>query len=683
MDRFYRRFDADEMALPGMSMLRACADDLQEAGRLANGQPEILARVNDLKKLVVYSFISERRKAATDRAAGKKLALNQITWAYRVRNHHLGSNLPQFTKLENIDEIEVFRRAFDPATYIRRRSIPFIWGLPTNDNWFYFPAVVETFRQKTGAKRIAIIPHWVHGFPPELDRQLFDWFDIHLKGTRAPYLSPGDLSLTTKRIGEEKRLFAQWSWTGEPEAKRAELVVSYGRILPWHGWRGRYYHEIPARIEGNAARAEIPVPDPDLTVLVFGNVFDENDVRISTNPVEATPRGLGIEKPTARPVTDGCPRGRFEPGKKASTGSTTFDFGRSRRGMMSSPKTHVHPGGDCMKVLIVGGTGLISTAVTQQLLDRGAHVTLFNRGRTKPRYDGDVDLLVGDRTERRRFAEQVRETGPWDCVIDMICSDPRDAAALHGGCQGCTEQVIFCSTTNVYPKPADSYPVREDHRLGAAYRNGIDKAECERLHREAEAAGDYAVTVIRPGHTYGETGGVLHSLGQSTSYLDRLRRGRPIIVHGDGQGMWSALHADDVGSVFAAAAGQKEAFGRAYNACGEEWMTWNQYHQKVAFALEAPVPEPVHIPITVLDRLAPKRADHPRRSLQYPGIYDMTSARRDLGWSQQIPFTDGIRRVVGWLEDNDAIEPWDNDEEYEMILGRWRGCLEGLDGASA
>ena len=335
-----------------------------------------------------------------------------------------------------------------------------------------------------------------------------------------------------------------------------------------------------------------------------------------------------------------------------------------------------------MKVLIVGGTGLISTAVTQQLLDRGADVTLFNRGRTEPRYDGEVDLLVGDRTERQRFSRQVREAGPWDCVIDMICSDPKDAAALHEGCQGCTEQVIFCSTTNVYPKPADSYPVREDHRLGAAYKNGIDKAECERLHREAEAAGDYAVTIIRPGHTYGETGGVLHSLGQSNAYLDRLRRGRPIIVHGDGQGLWSALHADDVGAVFGAAVGLDEAFGRTYNACGEEWMTWDQYHQKVAVALEAPDPETVHIPIAVLLRFAPERADHPRRSLQYPGIYDMTAARRDLGWQQRIPFTDGIRRVIGWLEQNDAIEPWDADEEYGMILERWQQCLDGLGAGS-
>ena len=109
----------------------------------------------------------------------------------------------------------------------------------------------------------------------------------------------------------------------------------------------------------------------------------------------------------------------------------------------------------------------------------------------------------------------------------MICSFPDDAKSLTRACKGLAGQVIFCSTTNVYPKPADCYPVREDHRLGAAFKNGIDKARCERIHRTAEGEGLFPVTVIRPGHTYGEGGGVLHSLGQGSSYMDRIRQGQP------------------------------------------------------------------------------------------------------------------------------------------------------------
>ena len=256
-------------------------------------------------------------------------------------NHHLGTNLPQFCKLESLDEIEAFKRTGDGATYLRRREVPFIWGLPTNDNWFFFPAVVETYRQKPGEKRIAIIPHWVHGFPPELDQQLFDWFDVYLKGTRTPYLKPGKMKVNQGRAADAGRLFAEWSWSGKAEARRAELIVSYGRSRPWHGWRHRYYHTIPARIEGQTARAEIPVPNPDLPMLVFGNIHDGNQVLVSTDPIEVTPRALGVEKTAGRPVTNGCPRGRFEKEDTTILKGTAQGFGRVDRTTAHSGKQSI------------------------------------------------------------------------------------------------------------------------------------------------------------------------------------------------------------------------------------------------------------------------------------------------------------------------------------------------------
>ena len=107
------------------------------------------------------------------------------------------------------------------------------------------------------------------------------------------------------------------------------MIVSYGRILPWHGWRHRYYHTVPARIEGQTARAEIPVPDPDLPLFVFGNVYDRNDVLVSTDPVDVIPRAKGITMATDKPVTDGCPRGRFEPEAVAILQGTAQGFGRA------------------------------------------------------------------------------------------------------------------------------------------------------------------------------------------------------------------------------------------------------------------------------------------------------------------------------------------------------------------
>lgn len=330
-----------------------------------------------------------------------------------------------------------------------------------------------------------------------------------------------------------------------------------------------------------------------------------------------------------------------------------------------------------MKILLVGGTGLLGTCVAQRLIDRGDAVTLLNRGRTPSRLTGPYQRLIGDLNDAEAAATLIRRGGAWDCVIDTISGVPERARTVASACAGITRQLIFCSSSSVYPKPADHYPVREDHPLGAAFANGIGKIGCEDCYRKAANRGDFALTIIRPGQIYGETGGVLHSLGQGLGFLDRVRCGLPVIVHGDGTGLWSALHADDIAAIFAAAAGNPIAFNNIYNAMGEEWMTWDRYYASIAEAMGVPAPPLVHVPVEILCEIAPVAGDQARRSLQYPGIYDMTRARRDFGWKQTIPFVEGMRRTINWLIEHDGIEPWNAGPEYERIIRAWQTWREG------
>ena len=73
-----------------------------------------------------------------------------------------------------------------------------------------------------------------------------------------------------------------------------------------------------------------------------------------------------------------------------------------------------------------------------------------------------------------------------------------------------------------------------------------------------------------------------------TTYLDRIRKGKPIVSHGDGSSFWTACYRDDVARAFVNAAGQAHTFGKTYHTAGEEWLTWDQYHHAVAHALNAP-----------------------------------------------------------------------------------------------
>jgi nucleoside-diphosphate-sugar epimerase len=342
-------------------------------------------------------------------------------------------------------------------------------------------------------------------------------------------------------------------------------------------------------------------------------------------------------------------------------------------------------GASGMKILIIGGSGLISTAITRQLLARGDDVTLYNRGRTALRVDGPCRHITGDRTEFAAFEAQMAAAGDFDCVVDMVCFRPDEAASAVRAFAGRTGQYIFCSTVDVYTKPPARYPVREDaeRRPDPAFGYARDKATCEMLLEAAHTRGDLNVTIIRPAHTYGESGAILHSLGWDTRYIDRIRKGKPILVHGDGSSLWSSCHVDDVAAAFVHAAGQPVTFGKAYHVAGEEWQSWDQYHRRVAEALDAPAPTLVHIPTDLLAAALPHAATWCRLNFQYNNIFDNAAARQDLGFRYTVPWVEGVRRTVAWLDQNRRIDASRPDDVDDRIIAAWQQAGEAMINALA
>ncbi len=324
-----------------------------------------------------------------------------------------------------------------------------------------------------------------------------------------------------------------------------------------------------------------------------------------------------------------------------------------------------------MKILIIGGTGLISTAITGQLLARGEEVTLYNRGKSEARIPDGAKILHGDRKQYAEFETQMAEAGQFDCVIDMVGFVPEDAESVIRAFKGRIGHFIFCSTVCTYGGPASRYPIREDEPRRPIGSYGANKVKCEDILMAAGELGDFPVTVMRPSQTYGEGGTIVHSLGWRTSYLDRIRKGKPIIVHGDGSCLWAACHIDDVGRGFVNAAGNAKAYGKSYNLTGEEWMTWNRYHEGVAEALNAPKPTLVHIPADLMARIAPKHFGISIDIFQYPSIFDNSAAIADLGFQYTIPWVEGVRRTVAWLDARNKIENSDDDLFDDKVIAAW------------
>ncbi|MBC8143259.1 MAG: NAD-dependent epimerase/dehydratase family protein [Armatimonadetes bacterium] len=337
-----------------------------------------------------------------------------------------------------------------------------------------------------------------------------------------------------------------------------------------------------------------------------------------------------------------------------------------------------------MRVLIIGGTGLISHAITRRMIAQGGFdITHYNRGQRARKYDAPVRTITGDRYDYPAFAAQMRDLqdagSGFDVVIEMIGYKPADIESLREAFAGRVGQVVFCSTVDVYSKPPARYPVPNDADQShpADWDYAQNKAACEALLRAAHQRGDFPVTILRPAHTYDDHGALLHSFIAGTAYLDRIRRGLPIITHGDGESLWVSCHADDVATAFVNACDNDKTFGRGYALPGHEWRTWNDVHRTVAKAIVAPPPRLVHIPTDLLARLS-ERANVCRINFRYNNIFETAEARADLGFDPQITFAEGTKRVYDTLDAAGKIASAESDPEWDVILRLWEKHTDAM-----
>lgn len=322
-----------------------------------------------------------------------------------------------------------------------------------------------------------------------------------------------------------------------------------------------------------------------------------------------------------------------------------------------------------MRVLVIGGTGLISTAIVEQLLAHGHEVVTMNRGKTRSRLPSTVAAVHCDRRNTVLFQEMARDLDV-DAVIDMVAFRMEDSYAAYEAFRGRVKHFIHCSTVCVYGGPLGTLPATETEPHSPVCEYGINKSACEAFLMARYQEEGFPVTIIRPSHTYGEGGTIIHSLGGSTGYLERMRRGLPIIVHGDGQSLWASAHISDVARAFVNALGQTATFGEAYNVTGEEWLTWNQYYATLAQVLGGRY-SPIYIPSVDLYALAPEQAASTYEIFQWPSIFDNAKAHRDLGYEYRITWEEGARRTVRWIEEHWGFAPGDDDVFISRLLEAW------------
>ena len=336
-----------------------------------------------------------------------------------------------------------------------------------------------------------------------------------------------------------------------------------------------------------------------------------------------------------------------------------------------------------MRVLFIGGTGIISTASTQLAADRGIELTLLTRGQHRTPLPAGVKTLQAD-IEDPTAVSQALAALTFDSVVDWIAFEPahveRDIALFTGR----TRQYIFISSASAYQKPATDYLITESTPLANPYWTySQQKIACEeRLLREYRDNG-FPVTIVRPSLTYGESQVTLavNSWTKSFTAVDRMRRGKKVIVPGDGSSLWVITHNSDFAKGLVGLLAREQAIGHAFHITSDEVMCWDQWYRLTAQAAGVE-PQIVHIPSDFLAACIPESRGSLIGDKAVSVVFDNSKIKRFVpGYCATIPFTQGIRRTIAWFDadparrqiDDEANARWD-----KLIDAYERGTEEAM-----
>ena len=303
-----------------------------------------------------------------------------------------------------------------------------------------------------------------------------------------------------------------------------------------------------------------------------------------------------------------------------------------------------------MKVLFIGGTGIISTSSSRLAVERGMDLYLLNRGNRLVEIPG-AKCLKGDVSRPDDLASVLADHS-WDCVVNWIAYQPSDIERDLRLFGGRTEQYVFISSASAYQKPLSHPVITESTPLANPYwEYSRNKIACEDLLMGAYRRDGFPVTIVRPSLTYDETN-IPVAIGSWTDYtiVDRMKKGRPVIVHGDGTSLWTITHAEDFAKGLVGLLGHPQAIGQAFHITSDELLTWDQIYQAVARAagVEAKI---VHVPSDLIARFDESQRGNLLGDKAVSVIFDNSKIKRFVpGYQATIPFHEGIRRTLAWFE---------------------------------
>ena len=313
-----------------------------------------------------------------------------------------------------------------------------------------------------------------------------------------------------------------------------------------------------------------------------------------------------------------------------------------------------------MKILFIGGTGVISSACSELVLARGHELFLLNRSVSKNLpVPESASVLIGDvYTEESRLAGILADHR-FDAVVDFIAFAAPDIERDLRLFRGRTNKFVFISSASAYQKPVRNYLITEETPLENPYwEYSRNKIACEDRLMQAYREEGFPVTIIRPSHTYGPTQipfGV-SSWMHPWTVVDRMKRGQKVIVPGDGTSLWVLTWNADFAKGLVGLLGKDRAIGEAFQITSDEVQTWDQIHLEAYRALGLK-PNLIHIPSDLIAMYNPHSLGSLVGDKANSVVFDNSKIKRFVpDYSCEVTWAEGVRRSLAWFESHPQFQ---------------------------
>ena len=338
-----------------------------------------------------------------------------------------------------------------------------------------------------------------------------------------------------------------------------------------------------------------------------------------------------------------------------------------------------------MKVLLIGGTGTISMAITRKLAGEGHEVYLLNRGSRTAELPDNVKLIVADINNEAEVAEKIKDM-TFDAVGEFIGFVPEQVERDVRLFAGKTRQYLYISSASAYNKPAADYRITEGTSLANPYwEYSRNKIACEEYLMKQYRENGFPVTIIRPSHTYDERSIPLGVHGTKGSYqvIKRMLEGKRVIIHGDGTSLWTLTFNEDFAKAYCGLIGNPHADGEVFQITSDETLNWNQIYRCIADALGVEL-HAVHVSSELLADVS---------DFDFTGsligdkacsvVFDNTKVKNAVpGFKATIPFAVGVRRAIDYVMSHPEcqVEDPEFDSWCDKVLDEIDALKERING---